>query len=256
MFTIQRNFGMFGVVGAWAFSVLLYSGCYETYSEDPLGTLTVPFEIAYNGAGCDAAGVETVLGVLDDGAYQIETSCSEYITVFENIPEGLHSLSLYGIDANGIIVVDNLENGPTAVEVVAFTQTTVSAPLVLKETPVLLGARWDLDWGSCASRGIAYFRATVYAPDGTVILETLISCDTPGTGGGEYRIMPDPKRDLVDPIVGSIKVEALKNKVKIVSDAHQVTFDDISVPGPGETIGLSFKCLESGCYTDSGSCPI
>ncbi len=256
MFTINCNHKIFIIAaGVLAATSLVFAGCYETYSEAPVGTLSVPFEIAYNGSGCEAAGVETVVGVLDDGEYQIETDCARYETIFENIPEGTHSLALYGFNADGIAVVDNLDNGPEIVEVTAYTETTTASPLVLRPTPVLLGARWDFDWGSCESRGIAYFRALVTDEKGRVIFDSLISCNTPGTGDGEFRIMPDPKRNLVDPPVAQIEIQALKNKKKLVSDAHRVFFDAVQVPGPGQMIPLSFKCLEDGCFNSGGGCP-
>lgn len=244
--------------GAWivVIWIVFNTGCYETYREDPVGTLTVPFEIAYNGTGCDAAGVVRVTAVLDNGEYQIETECARYEATFENIPEGTHSLALYGLNAAGITVVDNLANGPTTVDIVAFTETAPPSPLILSESTVLLQARWDLDWGSCSSREIAYFQAKVFDPDGTVILESLVACDTVGTGPDEFRTIPDPRRALVNPAIDHIEVQAMKNKKQSSGENFLLLFDDVTVPGPGQAISLSFKCREWGCFVSGTGCDL
>lgn len=238
----------------WSAWILIFTGCYDTYREEPVGILVVPFEIVYNGSGCDAAGVVQVLAVLDEGEYQIETDCTRYEAILENIPEGPHSLALYGLNAAGVTVVDNLAEGLETVDIVAFTETTTASPLVLRESPVILQARWDLDWGSCASRGIEYFEAKVFDTNGKEILKSLISCSTPGSGIGEFRTMPDPKRTLVNPSIERIEVQPLKNKTKPLGDSYRLVFDKLTVPGPGEAISLSFKCLEDGCYLPGNGC--
>jgi hypothetical protein len=258
MSTNRCNYKIFGITAGVAavVSVVFSSGCYETYREDPVGTLTVPFEIAYNGSDCEAAGVVRVLAVLNDGEYETEVSCDQYEIIFEDLQEGEYSLSLYGLNAKGVPIVDSLAEGLTTVTVVAYSTTTPTAALVLSETPVQLLARWDLDWGSCESRNFPEFRTQVYDPAGNIIFDASISCNEVGSLEGEFRQIPDKKRHLVNPVIDRIEIQPTDKKGGGFGENYIVRFEDILVPGPGEAIELSFKCLQDGCYIPGAPCGV
>ena len=129
--------------------------------------------------------------------------------------------------------------------------TEPDGTIVLTEAPVVLQARWDLNFGSCKSRGISKFEAQVFDADGETIMTTSLPCQTVGTVEGEYRIMPDDDRELVNPPIDHIMIQPLNKKKQSFGEPFQVIYDEIEVPGPGEAIKLTIRCTLDLCYVES-----
>ncbi|MCP4599870.1 MAG: hypothetical protein GY847_04895 [Proteobacteria bacterium] len=219
------------------------------------GSVVVPFSIAYNGTTCEAAGVETVQAVLDDGAYKAEVDCTDYEILFEGVEAGDHSLALYGLNADGVPIADSLGDGMQEISVVEFEVTVFAAPVTLTEAPVKVLMRWNLGYGTCDSVGFGNFEVKVIAPSGKRIFRTRkLACNAQITELGDYRVVPDPKRKLVNPDIDLIMLQPVDKKGRPLGEEFEVEFTDFVVPGPGESIQLSFRCSAWGCTLPDDSC--
>ena len=229
-------------------SLVAVGGCYEMLEEDTTGSWTATYQIESIGMSCEEAGVATVLAVFDDGLYQAEVPCDQYEISVNDIEKGPHLLTLYGLDADGIPIVDSLAGGETQVLIQESKKTVQSDPIQLTEAPVALLLRWNLGFGSCNSRRFKDFVVEAFDFDDEKIFQSRVGCTTVGALDGEFRIVPNKKRQLVDPEIGSLLVYPVAKSNKSLGEDFEVLFEDFEVPGPGEPIKLSISCNQTGCY--------
>ncbi len=224
------------------------TGCYDSVFMAPEGDLIAPYSIAYQGTSCESAGVKTVRAVLDNGTYIAEASCDAYEIQFEGVEPGAYELTVYGLNDRGKPVVDNLENGPVVVQIVADQEITVEEPIELKEAPEPMWLRWSLGFGNCKTRGIKYIQVVV-VENGKKKLSERLKCNLGGKGEQEYRLVPDPKRVMIDATFDEIIVQPLANNGGELGQAFAVSFDQAYFDEWEDgAINMTLTCHPSGCF--------
>lgn len=209
------------------------------------GVLVVPFTLG-NDRSCEELGVVAVRAELDEGAYVETADCDAGKVRFELLMPGTYAVSVYGLDTEGVEVVDSLESGLVDVTVVGEGTTVVAEPsLQLTAAPAHLLVRWDFDFGSCDSASIDRFALSAWRGDGTkLLLDTQLPCAMTGHGPGLYREVPDLDRRMSGEELGEVTVQPVDEHGIEVGDAVQFTFDS---PGAGRFVKLTLACDDGGC---------
>src|SRR5262245_28630762 len=96
--------------------VLLGLGCNDEEAADD-GVLVVPFALG-NRKDCEDLGVVGVRVELDDGEIAQEVDCSAGEVRFNLLKPGRYDAVVYGLDEEGVAVMDSLEEGPRPVDVI------------------------------------------------------------------------------------------------------------------------------------------
>lgn len=227
-------------------SVALFSaGCGILSSNDKKqGSLVVPFELG-NHKSCASVNVVTVRAEFDDGGVAKETNCEAGTIRFDGVALGPHRVVLYGLDKNDIKIMDSLATGPLSVTIEDGKTQVIDPPAQLTLAPAKLALRWDFGFSSCGSASIDSFRVTAWRSGGSQqLLQTNVSCGTPGKGEGQYRDVPDPGRDLSGDELGEVEVQPVSGTPADVGAPVKFTFDP---PGPGRDIKLSLTCTAKSC---------
>lgn len=209
------------------------------------GVLVVPFTLG-NDRTCEELGVVAVRAELDEGAHVETADCDAGKVRFELLMPGTYAVSVYGLDREGVEVVDSLEYGLVDVTVVGEGTTVVAEPaLQLTAAPAHLLVRWDFDFGSCESASIDRFALSAWRGDGTkLLLDTQLPCDMTGHGPGLYREVPDLDRRMSGEELGEVSVQPVDEHGIEVGDAVRFTFDS---PGAGRFVKLTLACDDGGC---------
>jgi hypothetical protein len=223
------------------------AGCSQ--ASDSTGTLVVPFELG-NRRTCSALAVKTVRAVLDDGMFSEEAPCSNGQVRFRDLPAGSYHVRLFGVDANGVSIMDSLHSGDVVVNVVGNDTTVVAQPAVtLTAAPAQLLLRWNFGFGTCKGVGVDRFAVKVWRSAGDdLLIDAAVPCESEGDGPDQYRKVTDSMRQLGGGEMGEITVQAVDKTGVKVGEPVQFRFD---APGPGRSIKLSLNCLEGAC-TGSG----
>jgi hypothetical protein len=230
---------------ALASLVLLALGC-ERHESPNKGVLVVPFELG-NRKQCKDLGVVGVRVELgDDGELAQEVDCSAGEVRFNLVPKGRYDVSVYGVDEDGVAIMDSLADGPASVDVVGGNTTVVlDPPAVLTASPAKLLLRWQFGFGSCESAAVGGFTVSAWRADGgELLMEADVPCDMPGEGRQQYRQVPDEGRDLSGDSVGEIDVQPYDVNDIAMGDPANFSFDP---PGPGREVKLSLTCNGGGC---------
>jgi hypothetical protein len=241
---IQNN-----TIFAALFVAFIISGCYEMMVEEEFGIVDAEFAISSDQISCEEAGVESIVAVLGDGEYSETVPCNDHRIRINGIEPGEYALTLYGVNREGTRVVDNLKDGGQSVHVRPGETTDVQHPIDLTESPIRLKMRWSLGWGTCKSRGLHRFVVESYDADGQVIFAGKLACKTDGTLAGDFRMVPNPKRELVNPDMAAVVVYPVDKNGSRFSDEFAVEYADEEIPeiGPGESWGMSIVCSPSRC---------
>ena len=227
-------------------ALLMMSAC---GSEDPgpgAGTLVIPYVLG-NDRSCENLGVATIRVQLDGGFMQTEVDCDGEDVRMRNVPAGLYSVEVFGLDADGVAILDSIQSGPLQQRVTGNSETTeVNPPVILTAAPARLLLRWNFGFGSCSSSGIDHFMVIAWnAADGTEkLMEAMVPCESPGEGAGQYRTVPDEDRDLGGDSFGGVSISVIDDNGDQVGDVVSFEFD---APGRGREVKLSLTCDESGC---------
>jgi hypothetical protein len=209
------------------------------------GVAVVPYELG-NHRDCASLGVVAVRAELDDGTHVQEVDCDAGELRFNLLRPGNYDLVVYGLDANGVRVMDSLAAGPMPVEVVGGgTTVVVDPPVKLTAAPAKVELRWDLGFGSCQSASIGTFELNAWRADGSdLLMQAAVECSMAGEGRAQYRTIPDKERALSGDELGEIDVQP--KDVHGITMGKPVTFSFAS-PGPGGQVKLSLSCGEAGC---------
>ncbi len=236
---------------ALALAVMSALGSACSSEKDPqAGVLVVPYELG-NRRSCDAVGVKIVRAELDDPMYVEEAVCSAGEIRFPEVPPGSYHVRLFGVDHDGVAVMDSLQAGEVPVSVVGRGTTVVADPAIkLTAAPAHLQLRWALGFGTCESAAIDRFSVTAWRSDGSaLLLDAKVACDMPGDGAEQYRAVPDLQRELTGNEVGEVNVQPLDKNDTPVGEPILFNFN---APGAGRFVKLSVNCNEGGC-TGSGT---
>jgi len=227
----------------WLFCVLACAGC--NHKQSDTGALVVPYELG-NHRDCSSLGVVAVRAELDDGDKTQEVDCDAGELRFNLLKPGHYDLVVYGIDKDGVEVMDSLAAGPVPVDVVGSGATVVVDPAVkLTAAPAKVKLRWDLGFGSCGSASLSKFSIAGWRADGSdLLMETKVDCSMTGQGREQYRLVPDKERALSGDELGEVEVQAVD--VHDIAMGKPVTFM-FDPPGPGGEVKLSLSCSGAGC---------
>jgi hypothetical protein len=223
---------------------------FEDDDEPSEGTLVVPFELG-NRRSCKSFGVKEVRGELNDGDYIEEVSCDLGEVRFRNVKAGTYRVRLFGLDQDGVAVMDNRQDNDTALHVIG-DGTTVEAdrPIKLTASPAHLFLRWSFGFGSCKSASIDRFAIEVWRDDGgELLLETEVDCETDGEGPEGYRQVTDD--GLASEQVGEVSVQPLDEGGEELGDPVLFELDS---PSTGRDIELTFNCVQSVCCEGTEAC--
>jgi hypothetical protein len=209
------------------------------------GVVVVPYQLG-NHRDCKSLGVVAVRAELDEGMQVQEVDCDAGELRFSLLRPGSYDLVVYGLDNNGVRVMDSLADGPKPVEVVGGgTTVVVDPPVKLTAAPAHVELRWDLGFGSCDSASIGTFDLNAWRSDGSdLLMQTEVPCSMRGQGRLQYRTIPDKERALSGDELGEVDVQA--KDVHGITMGKPVTFTFAS-PGPGGEVKLSLNCGDAGC---------
>jgi hypothetical protein len=223
-------------------AILMFGGC-KKEDDAAKGSLVVPFQLG-SGKSCDEVGITRVKATLDEDAHSKDVPCSRQEIRFENIESGVYSLKLYGINAEGIAVMDSFNVDDVKVE---EDNTVTVDPVVLSDAPGVMRLRWALGYGNCKIWNMDRFDLKVWSEDGNkLLLETKLKCDLNQVDRDQYRTVPDPSRDLDGSNLGALQVQPVDANGTSIGSKKPVKFTFKS-PGPGGLIKLSVDCGGDGC---------
>ncbi len=222
----------------------LGAGC-ATKDAPAAGVLVVPYELG-NHKDCATVGVKVVRAELDDPMYVEEAACESGEIRFQEVPPGGYHVRLFGVDSQGVAIMDSLQAGEVPVNVVGDGTTVVADPAVmLTAAPAHLLLRWSFGFGTCESAAIDRFRISAWRKDGSqLLLESTVPCKEAGSGADQYRAVPDLSRKLAGDEVGEVNVEALDKNGVATGEATTFNF---GAPGSGHTVKLSVVCTGGAC---------
>jgi hypothetical protein len=226
----------------------LSTGC-GSPPDPKAGVLVVPFELG-NHKSCEELGITDVRAELDDGFLQEEVRCDAGEIRFDDLEPGAYQVKLFGLDADGFAAMDSVESGERVVRVPGDGNTVVADPaVVLSAAPAHLQLRWDFGFGSCGSASVKHFGIDAWRVDGSeLLLQQKLDCGMAGEGDDQYRLVPDPERQLGGDQLGEVSVQAYDENDFAIGEPVLFTFE---APGAGREVNLSLACDESGC-TGSG----
>lgn len=209
------------------------------------GVLVVPFELG-NQRTCEELGIVAVRGELGDGDIVEEVECDAGELRFTDLDPGRYQVTLYGLDAADVPVMDSLADGPQPIQVVGEGTTVVFDPaLGLTSAPARLSLRWTFGFSTCESASIDGFAIAAWRADGSALLmESDVACGTAGEGRDQYRLVPDIERELSGSEVGEVEIQPHDTRGFAIGDPLTFKF---TAPGPGANIKLSLDCDEGGC---------
>jgi hypothetical protein len=208
------------------------------------GVLVVPYELG-NARDCESLGIVGVRVELDNGDYA-ETDCDAGEVRFNLLDPGRYDVIVYGLDDEGVAVMDSLEAGPTSIDVIGSHTTVIVDPAVrLTAAPAQLKLRWEFGFGSCEAAAIERFGISAWRSDGSELLMTTeVSCAMPGEGRDQYRVVPDEERELSGDELGEVEIQPYDGHDLPIGEPVIFGFDS---PGPGRDVRLSLTCDVGGC---------
>jgi hypothetical protein len=200
--------------------------------------------------GIDRLEVHAFQGAIDMPSNDYEDSmlCQDDAEILiDAIEPGIYSFAMYGYDANGVAVLDNLGQPVEERQVEIFEAAESSIEATLTARPAELEVRWRLGqdgFGSCGGVGIDAFEIVAYQTDGSsTLLEAKLDCELAGDAQG-YRLVPDPDRDLNGTLFGEVGIQAVDASGNSVGARATFAFDP---PGPGYSVQLAIECTDLGC---------
>src|SRR5690242_8018047 len=111
---------------ACCFVLLALGGCGQEEGDDR-GVLVVPFALG-NRKECGDLGVVAVRVELDEGDISEEVDCEAGEVRFNLLQPGRYDVTAYGLDEDGVAVMDSLADGPLPVDVIGGDTTVVLDP--------------------------------------------------------------------------------------------------------------------------------
>jgi hypothetical protein len=222
----------------------LPTGC-ASEPDPEAGVLVVPFALG-NHKSCEELGITDVRAELDDGFLLEEVRCDAGEVRFDNLDPGTYAVKLFGLDAEGFPAMDSVESGERVVRVLGNNSTVVADPeIVLSAAPAHLQVRWDFGFGSCEGAAVHHFGVDAWRVDGSeLLLQQDLSCGMPGEGDEQYRLVPDPDRQLGGDQLGEVSVQAFDKNGFGIGEPAMYSFE---APGAGRDVNLSLECDDAGC---------
>ena len=209
------------------------------------GTLVVKYQLG-NNRTCDSLGVKSVKAVLNGKEYPDEAPCENYELRFRDLPAGSYRVELFGVDQDGVEIMDSIDQPDTVVNLPGGDQTVVVKPDVkLSAAPAHLKVRWSFGFGTCKGAGIDSFEIALWGASGLQeVLGDTLDCLAEGEGREQYREIDDPDRNFRGDEPGEVSVQALdKNSV----DIGPAAVFKFKAPGPGHDLKVTVNCESNSC---------
>lgn len=213
------------------------------------GSVLVDYRIG-NDKTCAEAGVTNLDIVLsqEDGISG-GGPCNDEPILLEGIPVGKYAIDITGSDANGVVIVDNVDASPTVVDITGDGKELSPTQIPLSDTPAELLVRWNFGFTSCESAGISKFLIEAFDDSGSEnFVSVELDCTEAGDAAG-YREVPDDQRELNGRRFGEVGVQARAADGSPVGP--RVNFA-VPAPGPGYKVYLTLECDQNGC-TSTGA---
>lgn len=226
--------------------------------EDPPGSLIVPFTIG-DDVACSVIGVTEVTvdlystsasGAASTLIDSTTVACDEGKAEFMGLPAGRYDVQVTGVDAEDVIVADNLDKDPTDIAEVTSGAQNTADEVVMRPTPAKIHVRWQFNggFGMCSDVPVAEFKVNISEKMGlTQLLSHTFDCDPEEDAVGGYNVIPDPTREIAGDDLDRITIDPLDaNGADLV--AAPLRFELIP-PGHGRTVKLTalVDCTEDPC---------
>lgn len=220
-------------------TVLLILGVLACGNEDPDGSVTINYQLGLSNM-CASLDVQTIRVDIGEGVESKEAPCdpSEGIEL-EDVKAGNYDLRVFGIDSEGITVMDNLDT-PTSddsIEVVGGSSREVDVSL--SATPASVAAKWLMTFDSepteCSFLVTKTFEVTTYADDAPVLSHEFDCVKPPG-----FILVPDEERAINGQQLDGVRVRLLDDGGTLLTQV----VSEFEPPGPGRTVELTLNCDE------------
>lgn len=239
--------------------------------DTPTGALTVPFQIGSSGACSfkNAAGtdipVENVrialyrpgtVGGAEMSIAEDTVACADGQALFTTIDAGTYEVVAEGLDADDLVVFDNVGED-SKVEVVEGQDITVDT-VRLNLTPAKLNLRWSFagfDFNQCTQVPLESFAIEARRDGGNSPLgDGEFTCDQASDVEGGYHALVDEERRLNGNDIDTVEISPKDASGKTIGDIATFTF---TPPGPGHTINLtiSIMCTATNCDLSGSGMP-
>lgn len=213
--------------------------------DEPSGSLIVPFVIGAD-VPCSTVGVTEVTVQLtsrpQDGGepqtFEETVACDDKQAVFASLDAGRYDVVAKGVDAEGVVVVDNGGKDPVDTAEVTSGAENTADTVSMSTTPATVEVRWSIGGGfvQCSSIPTTEFRVSLFEDGGANQLHShTFKCDDMGDAMG-YHLVLDEGRDIKGDQLELIKIEPLDAKGVVNGMAASFT---ITPPGNGRTLKVS-----------------
>ena len=218
-------------------------------NEDP-GSLIVTYRLG-NDKSCQEAGVQEIHVVLDEeNGIEESAACAAGQVEILGLPVGNYNVDVTGIDANGVVIMDNIDDGTTKANVTGSGKELMPAEIALTDAPAKLEVRWDFGFTSCENTGIDSFEIEAFDESGSASLVSgSLGCSDLADNNDGYHFVADPDRNIDGRRLGEVGVQPVDSDGVEVGDRVLFT---IMPPSPGYTVQLTFDCVEGGCTSPTG----
>lgn len=213
------------------------------------GSLIIPYVLG-NQLSCDdpQVGVKRIRARLNDEVYEQEVACGTPSEVrFDEVDAGQWQLTVEGLDANGVIVMDNRhQEALPVVEVLGDGTVSTAMPVELASVPAHVFLRWSEGFSDCEGLGIDRFLVSIWDTSGTTaLMRGEISCATRPNAPQDYRRLEDPQRRIHGSTMQSLRVQAVNRES--VPIGQPASFNLATPPGAGYSVLVSLDCGQDGC---------
>ncbi|HEY8378493.1 MAG TPA: hypothetical protein VIK91_18490 [Nannocystis sp.] len=218
--------------------------------DDPPGGLVVPFRIGA-GVECSVLGVTEVTVALvtpsasgaEGSAVAEETvACEDKEAIFTGIAPGVYELHVTGVDAEGVVIVDNFDKNPADRGEVTSGAENTADTVELRPTPAKIHVRWQFNDGfsMCSDVPVKKFLVSAYEKAGTSkLLDYTFDCDPEEDTVGGYNVVLDPDRAIAGDDLELITIDPVDaNGKSLVPAPLQFQMEP---PGLGRTVKLTAR---------------
>lgn len=233
-------------VGALVCAGLVLPSCQE---DEQFGTLTIRYGFAGISRSCVQADIATIRATLD-GEHEHDDICDLNAGItLTSIPARAYAMmTVEGVNAEGITVMDNLGPPVTDESVEVLGDTTQTVDVQLSPTPAqirfsfsVLGAD-GLPYAPQEVPVIRSFYARALENDGTLSLRDYEFVYAQ-LASVRNLVLPDPMRQIADDDVDALTVEVYAQDNRVLS---KLEFQFVP-PGPGRFIDVYVECRGEIC---------
>lgn len=245
-FCFPRPSARWARIGSFVSVALVLPSCQE---DEQSGVLTIRYGFAGISRSCEQADIATVRVTLDGDYEEIDVCDLAAGITLDSVPARAYAMmTVEGVNAEGITVVDNLGPPTTDESVEVLGDTTQTIDVQLSPTP----ARVRFSFSVLGEDGFPYapqevpvirsFYARALENDGTLSLLDYEFVYAQLTSVRNVSI-PDPMRQIAGDDVDALTVDVYAQDNRLLS---KLEFQFIP-PGPGRFIDVHVECRGEAC---------